>query len=120
MLLKEAKEILKKAGYITEAINNDLTPDEEAKFIDELKQRYKGVRPTKNKGIKITVSWDIPVYVHLWKIDGKYKCNCDYVTPDGYLHTVIGGSCKSKTIEGLMKKLEEKVEDIIIECHNRY
>lgn len=120
MQLDEAKEILKNAGYITEATDIDLTPDEETKFIDELKQRYRGVRLTKNKGIKITVSWDIPVYVRIWKIDGKYHCNCDYVTPDGYLHDVIGGSCKSKTIEGLMKKLEEKVDDIIKECYNRY
>lgn len=125
MDLNEAKSVLKENGFLLESTEIPLTPEEEAEFLDEFKFRFKRIKPTKTKGIKIT-GFGEPIWVKIWKNGSNYEFNCSYVTIEGMYHEAMGSQGKSKTVEGLMNKIKTKVYEIVEENdelssqYNRY
>jgi hypothetical protein len=123
MRLDEAKIILERNGFVLGDTGDkdyrELTSDEQMEFVDELKGCYRGVSLTKTKGIKIS-GFGEPIWVRIWKYKTQYKFSCDYVTPDGYLHETWGSQGKAKTVEGLIKKINDVIGDILEENDDRW
>lgn len=113
MELKEALETLNAAGFVCESLDKiELSPEEQATILKEIKSRYTRVKPTKSKGIRIDHLGE-PMWLRIWKNEkNTYKYAIDYVTPDGMLNNNLGINGMAKSIGSLLDKIDDTILDI--------